>query len=469
MPDRYLTLVNSPLGAKLAGWLGLPRPRMLERFQAHWPVLQGEVLIGAASQAIGVIPALVEACRVLRIDSLAHGSVPGWTAFANAAGLMSGPWRVAQGPAGRLKALIFDATELDHPAASAALHAFFQESIPKLTPCARLVLLGRRPDGCGRLAHAAMQRGLEGFVRSLAKEVGGGSTVQLLQLDEGAEVGLAGPLGFVLSPRSAYITGQVIRVARGPADCGITLFEQPLRDRTIMVTGAARGIGESIASTLARDGARVVCVDLPQHANTLEALARRIGGRAVALDLTSADAADQLAQTALSDGRWDGVVHNAGITQDRRITRMRPERWHSVLSVNLTAPLAIDEALRQASALKGGSRCVVLSSIAGIAGNRGQTNYALSKAGLIGMVEASARRWGAADIAFNAVAPGFIETAMTASMPFLIREAGRRMNSLAQGGQPIDVAEAVAWLASPAAAGVHGQVLRVCGQSLIGA
>ncbi|HNL78818.1 MAG TPA: SDR family oxidoreductase, partial [Agitococcus sp.] len=114
-------------------------------------------------------------------------------------------------------------------------------------------------------------------------------------------------------------------------------------------------------------------------------------------------------------------------------------------------------------------RVICVSSISGIAGNLGQTNYAMSKAGVIGMVQSMAPVLKAQGITINAVAPGFIETQMTAAIPFAIREAGRRMNSMSQGGQPVDVAEAIAWYANPASAGVIGNVVRVCGQSLIGA
>jgi 3-oxoacyl-[acyl-carrier protein] reductase len=116
-----------------------------------------------------------------------------------------------------------------------------------------------------------------------------------------------------------------------------------------------------------------------------------------------------------------------------------------------------------------GGRIVAVSSVSGIAGNRGQTNYAASKAGMIGMVRALAPLVRERGITVNGVAPGFIETAMTATIPAATRTVGRRLNSLGQGGLPVDVAEAVGWLAEPEAAGVSGTVLRVCGQSLIGA
>jgi 3-oxoacyl-[acyl-carrier protein] reductase len=163
------------------------------------------------------------------------------------------------------------------------------------------------------------------------------------------------------------------------------------------------------------------------------------------------------------------VVHNAGVTRDRTLARMEPREWDSVMAVNLTAPLTITQALGAGGGLRANGRVVAVSSLSGIAGNAGQTNYALSKAGWIGAVRRLAPQLAAQGITINAVAPGFIETQMTAAIPFAIREAGRRMNSMGQGGQPVDVAETIAWLAEPQSGGVNGQVVRVCGQSLLGA
>jgi 3-oxoacyl-[acyl-carrier protein] reductase len=235
-----------------------------------------------------------------------------------------------------------------------------------------------------------------------------------------------------------------------------------------MVTGAARGIGEAIAQTLARDGAQVVCVDVPQAEADLQALAQKLGGHALALDITAPGSAAQLVQAALQHGGWDGVVHNAGITRDKSAARMPAHVWQTVIDVNVQAQLDIHAALLDASAFKPNARVVCVSSISGIAGNAGQTNYAFSKAAVIGMVQHQALH-GPAGMAINAVAPGFIETQMTAQIPLAIREVGRRLNALGQGGWPIDVAEAIAWLVSPAAQGVNAQVLRVCGLSFLGA
>jgi 3-oxoacyl-[acyl-carrier protein] reductase len=166
-------------------------------------------------------------------------------------------------------------------------------------------------------------------------------------------------------------------------------------------------------------------------------------------------------------GHIDVAVHNAGITRDKTLGRMSEDRWDSVLDVNLASQERVNAAL--ADLFPAGGRIVSVSSVSGIAGNRGQTNYATSKAGVIGLVQAYAPVLAEKGVTINAVAPGFIETRMTAAMPLMLREAGRRMNSMSQGGLPVDVAETIAWLASPGSAGITGNVVRVCGQSLLGA
>jgi 3-oxoacyl-[acyl-carrier protein] reductase len=195
-----------------------------------------------------------------------------------------------------------------------------------------------------------------------------------------------------------------------------------------------------------------------------------VRGEALQVDLTSDGAPRTLADHLVArHGGLDVIVHNAGITRDKTLGRMSAEQWDAVLAVNLLAPQRLNATLLEEKLFRADGRIIGVSSIAGIAGNRGQTNYATSKAGVIGLVQAQARALRKWNITVNAVAPGFIETAMTAAMPMLVREVGRRLNSLSQGGLPVDVAETVAWLASPGSTGVTGNVVRVCGQSLLGA
>jgi 3-oxoacyl-[acyl-carrier protein] reductase len=223
---------------------------------------------------------------------------------------------------------------------------------------------------------------------------------------------------------------------------------------------------------LSRDGATVVCVDVPAAGEALARNANRLGGTALQVDVTSPDAGRRIVDHARSrHGSLDVMVHNAGITRDKLLANMDESRWSSVVDVNLGSVIRMNEAILAPDGLADGGHVVCVSSIAGIAGNRGQTNYAASKAGIVGLVQAlgadpelHARR-----ITVNAVAPGFIETEMTAKIPLATREVGRRLSSLQQGGLPVDVAETVAWLSQDANAGVTGNVVRVCGQSLLGA
>jgi 3-oxoacyl-[acyl-carrier protein] reductase len=264
----------------------------------------------------------------------------------------------------------------------------------------------------------------------------------------------------------------VVRVgapASGDADAPAD-WEHPLAGKVALVTGASRGIGASIASTLARDGAHVIALDVPDQGAALSDTANAIEGEALQLDVTADDApADVVAHVRERHGGVDVVVHNAGITRDKTVAGMSESQWDSVLAVNLTAPVRVSEALLAEGALNRRGRIVGVSSIGGIAGNRGQTNYGASKAGVIGLVQSMAPRLAELPGTINAVAPAFIETSMTAAMPLFTREAGRRLNAMYQAGAPVDVAETIAWLAGPGSGGVNGEVVRVCGQSILGA
>jgi 3-oxoacyl-[acyl-carrier protein] reductase len=309
------------------------------------------------------------------------------------------------------------------------------------------------------------------MVRSLGKEARDGATAQLVEVVAGAENDLEAAVRFLVSARSAYVSGQVLRVGPAPkgAATGID-WDRPLDGQVALVTGASRGIGAAIARVLARDGAHVVCLDVPAQGDALQRVANGIGGTTLQLDITGDDAPQRLADHLTErHGGVDVVVHNAGITRDKTLANMDRGWWDAVIAVNLTAQERIDEALLSGKVLNDGGRIVCVSSMAGIAGGKGQTNYAASKAGVIGHVEALAPSLAERKGSINAVAPGFIETEMTGAMPLVPREFGRRLNSLSQGGLPVDVAEAIAFFASPAAVGCNGVTLRVDGQHLIGA
>jgi 3-oxoacyl-[acyl-carrier protein] reductase len=265
------------------------------------------------------------------------------------------------------------------------------------------------------------------------------------------------------------VSGQPVRIGAGPVEAPAD-WERQLDGKVAVVTGASRGIGEAIAEVLAREGAHVVALDVPAQGEALTEVANRIEGSALQLDITAADAPRALADHLRErHAGVDVVVHNAGVTRDKTLGRMSEDQWDMVLDINLSSQERIDDLLLGEDVLRPGGRIVSVSSVSGIAGNRGQVNYATSKAGVIGLVDATAPRVADRPATINAVAPGFIETQMTAAMPLATREGGRRLNSLSQGGLPVDVAETIAWLASPGSGGVNGNVVRVCGQALIGA
>jgi 3-oxoacyl-[acyl-carrier protein] reductase len=469
MTDSYLGFANSTLGSRIAAALGLPQPVPLERYRPGQLVIKGSVLVGGGASS-ELLPALVAAFKSMAAQTVGHRNLPQWTQIANQANLMTGRWGVEDKPGEKVKALVFDATGLQDSSESEALYQFFHETVRSVLPCGRVVVLGRPPEGCSAPRQATVQRALEGLVRSLAKELKRAIAVQLVYVAKGAEDQLESTLRFLLSPRCAYVSGQVVRVGTCTENLPAGFdWAQPLASKKVLVTGASRGIGAAIAEVMARDGATVICLDVPQAQAGLGEIAARLKGKALALDMSSPEAPQVLVNAALADGGWDVVVHNAGITRDKTIANMKPHLWQSVINVNLSSQERCNDALVASGALQSGARIVCVSSISGIAGNLGQTNYALSKAGVIGMVQSMAPVLAQQGITINAVAPGFIETQMTAAIPFAIREAGRRMNSMGQGGQPVDVAEAIAWFASPASGGLTGNVVRVCGQSLIGA
>lgn len=451
MTDRYIAFANSNVGRRLVGALGLPAPVRLERWSAgRTRPVDGALLLGGEGNLNDAVLPFAERLT----DSI----------FAFSGGQYGLPrWTAEHGP--KLKAIVFDASGLTRFEQTIELRTFFQGALKGLDKCPHVVILGRAPESIKDPIAASVQRSLEGFSRSLGKEIRRGGNVQLVYVGKGAEDQLEGALRFFLSPKSAYVSGQVVRLSA--YDKQVQDWSRPLVGKRALVTGAARGIGAAIAETLARDGAEVVLLDVPPAKDALDALAARLGGRGVALDICAADAGERLV-AALPDG-VDIVVHNAGITRDKTVAKMSEAFWNSVIEVNLKAPQVLTQALLDANKLHDDGRVVLLASISGIAGNMGQTNYAVSKAGLIGLAQAWAPALGKKGISINAVAPGFIETQMTAAIPLTIREAGRRMNSMGQGGLPQDVAEAVAWFAQPGSGAVSGQVLRVCGQSLLGA
>lgn len=447
--DLLSQVISSGPASFLAKQFGLAAPETLLRYRPGDPPLSGALLIAGEGR-------LAEPVQTALSDD-----------YDIVGNNLGGRW------ADMFGGLVFDATGITEPGALRALQEFFTPLLRNLRPSARVVVLGSTPEEVTDTDERICQRALEGFTRSLGKELRRGATAALVYVSPAAKpaaTGCESTLRFILSAKSAYVDGQVFHIGSADSDRPAD-WNKPLAGKVGIVTGAARGIGATIAEVFARDGAQVVAVDVEQAAEALQETAERVGGTALTLDVTAADAVERITEhlRAHHQGRADILVNNAGITRDKLLANMDAARWDAVIAVNLAAPLRLTEGLVANGSIGSGGRVIGLSSMAGIAGNRGQTNYATSKAGMIGITQALAPALERQGITINAVAPGFIETAMTAAIPLATREVGRRLNSLYQGGEPVDVAETIAFFASPASNAVTGNVIRVCGQAMLGA
>ena len=239
-----------------------------------------------------------------------------------------------------------------------------------------------------------------------------------------------------------------------------------LSGRVALVTGASRGIGRAIARTLAGQGATVVAAARGDHARDAVAELTAKGGRAEALtlDVTDAGALERVpADIVDRHGRLDIVVSNAGIARDQLLLRMKRDDWDAVLATNLTATFALAQAAMRPMLKQRGGRIIAVSSVVGQMGNAGQTNYAASKAGLIGFVKALAREVGSRGITANVVAPGLIDTDMTRAISGNAQADWAAQIPLGRLGTADDVAAAVCFLASDEASYITGHVLAVNG------
>ena len=455
MGDVLVKLHKNVLTKHLARALGLPNPVRLARAPAGYvdQPLAGRVVQYAQAPGGYALDTMLAA---LTAAGAAPAHVP------NAADAVVDTSRV--------DVFVVDATGCHSVDGARLLYTAFHPMMRRLAMNGRVLIAAGPPGAPGDPVAAALARGIEGFTRALAKELGPrGITVNLVHVAPAAIDRLPGPVRFFCGTQTTYVTGQAVHLDSRVGAPESAPAVQVLAGQVALVTGAARGIGLAIAQRLAEEGARVVALDVPAAGPALHAACTRFGFTPLAVDIADTDAPRAVADFLHAQGGVDIVVHNAGVTRDRRLANMKEPYWDDVMDINFGAVVALDTALLGGAVLRDGGRIVCLSSISGIAGNVGQSNYAMSKAALIGYVAAQAGVLAMRGICINAVAPGFIETPMTDAMPFILRELGRRANSLKQGGQPRDVAEAVTFLATPGAVGITGQTIRVCGQALLGA
>src|SRR3954451_405570 len=388
--DRYQQLTQSMPGRFISKRLGLPQTMPLRSYEPGQPLLEAPALLGAApggrlEKAIAKVLKSTGAAAVKQhAEDMTYG------------------------------ALVYDATGIASTADLRHLYAFFHPTVRAIGACGSVVVLCPPPEMFETPRQAIAQRALEWFVRSVGKEIGGkGATANLVYVAPGGEGSIESTLRFYLSSKSAFVDAQVTRIGAAAAKAPKS-WEKPLAGKVALVTGASRGIGASIAETLARDGAHVVCLDIPKQGDELAEVANEIGGETLQADITDAQAPQQIADHLKErHGGVDVFVHNAGITQDKTLGRMSEDQWGAVLSVNLTSQERINDALIENDVLKPGGRVITVSSMSGIAGNRGQSNYSTTKAGVIGTVDALAPVLAQREATINAVAPGFIETKMT--------------------------------------------------------
>ena len=473
MNDLYLEFAQSKMGKNIFDTLNLPQPpQLLRDSESCLSAPTGRILL--ASMKNGA--AMKQVISALNVDGISLCE-PNFSESADlklfspieSDDLRLEKLNLRSNSNQKFKHLVLDLTSLKTTEDLKGLYLFFKFALKRLKANGRIVLIASRAQNESNPALKVIEGGIGGFVRSLAKELGRkGATCNAIYLDKGTESKIKAALFYFLSDKSAFVTGQGLKLGKSTGLARKIDWEKPLSGKTALVTGAAQGIGAETAQQLARDGAQVVCLDIPANLKKLEKLCQGINGHPLAIDLSEPDASSQVSSIIASQlGVIDIVVHNAGITRDKTLQNMPEHFWDQVLTINLERIMQINQVLLSRNLIADKGRIVCVSSISGIAGNFGQTNYACSKAGVAAYVEALASQLENG-ITINAVAPGFIETAMIKKMPAMTLYMARRSNTFSQGGFPTDVAEAICLFSHPASQAISGNVLRVCGQNIVG-
>ena len=341
--------------------------------------------------------------------------------------------------------------------------SLIKNKLDKLQRCGKMLLVGAQVSDSSN-EKAIYQKGLTGITKSLAKEIGHkGQTVNLIRVSESVDLqSLPLVISFFTTDRSAFISGQELQKVHSGNNGS-------LNNATCIVTGGAGGIGLATSKRLASEGAKVIIVDIPMMKDRAQSL---LSDKVtfIGADLTNPNDIETLCDEVKSDfGSVDVLINNAGITRDRTLKKMSEEFWDKVIEVNLNAVIDLSDSLLEQGLMNDGGTIINTSSISGIAGNFGQTNYTATKAGVIEMARVYGQKLESKGITVNAIAPGYIQTDMVKTMPAMTRFMAERLTCLLQAGTTEDIAEGMAFLAHPGSRGINGQVLRICGGSFLGA
>lgn len=373
----------------------------------------------------------------------------------------------------KCNALIFNALSLKTSEDLDEAYYFFKPLLKRVESNGRLLIIA---DGkADKSIQKAISKSMLGLAKTLAKEAGKkGISANVLFLNDAKSVsdevllkGIIPHFAFWLSEHSAYVSGQSVKLSLQNQEAASEI-ENSLDGQKAIVTGGSRGIGAAIAEKLAMEGAEVYILDVPSQEAAANELASKINGRVILADVLD-DSLPQILHNEFGEKGLNILVHNAGITRDKTMANMPEDWWKLVLDINFRAIEKINKQLLELGTFSSNARISHLSSISGLSGNYGQSNYVVCKTALIEYCAAMAEEKKHLGIVFNAIAPGFIETAMTAKMPFFTREGARRLSAYQQGGLPEDVAELALYLSLPAAKSINGQCVRVCGGNFMGA
>lgn len=453
MQDTLAELGLPPIARHVLRRIGIkPPPQLIRSFRA-WSddILSGKHLILSRSDSLlEVLQPYLKTCKA--------------TVAFHSRGELTSPER-GQVAKQIFQGTVFDARVFQKIGDLKELYTFFHGLRGQLGFNHRVVILNKAsvtPEG------SAISAAVESFAKSLSKEFGPkGINVNVLRMEDDEAFAQSLPvIAFFLSDFCSFVTGQVIPLQKTKAE-EVAFLAGSLAGKRVLVTGAAQGIGNSIAHRLAEEGAHVIALDRAENTEALKGLAAEIDGEYLVATIGRSNESWIEELSALTPF-LDVIVHNAGITRDRTLFGMKEREWDDVLMVNLEGVIDITSQILRRGLLAKGGRIICMSSVVGLSGNFGQTNYSASKMGLVGYVRAMAQHVAFENVTINAVAPGFIETEMTSKIPFVAKQFARRLSSLAQGGLPSDVADMLAFLASPCSSTVNGQVLRVCGGNFLG-